>query len=194
MTDQTKRDYRQEFLVTAAAWEANPARRAEELRDPARRMIYRCLRTFCGEAVEGKYPMPAPYFSGFTRERIYDIIMAEIRNYDSATFKHRGEGGRHRPDDKHAYYAGLALRSADPGSPGVPGDDASQFESWTQAQYDVWFLIMPIRLTMADVAEAWKGRDRCADDPWWPKPTPVPCTGSSSGGDDCCTFEEWRLF
>ena len=75
MTDQTERNYGQAFLVTAAAWEANPARRAEELRNPARRMIYRCLRTFCGEAVEGKYPMPAPYFDGFTRERIYDITV-----------------------------------------------------------------------------------------------------------------------
>jgi hypothetical protein len=48
----------------------------------------------------------------------------------------------------------------------------------------------PFRLTMADVAEAWKGRDRCADDHMWPKPTPVPCTVPSSDDGDCCTFEE----
>jgi hypothetical protein len=83
----------------------------------------------------------------------------------------------------------MALRSGDTESPGVPGDDASQLASWTQAHYNVWFQITPFRLTMADVAEAWKGRDRCADDPLWPKPTPVPSSAVPSSG----TFEEWKL-
>ena len=136
MTDQTERDYRQEFLVTAAAWEASPARRADELRDPARRMIYRCMRmdpyigvcawTRTATQVER---LDVPDFDRFTREEVYYIILREILRYDSVTFKHRGEGGRHKPDAKHEYYAGMALRSADPGSPGLPGDDASQLSS-----------------------------------------------------------------
>jgi hypothetical protein len=123
MTDQTERDYRQEFLATAAVWEANPARRADELRDPARRMIYRCMRfTRYDKATQVELLDHAPDFDRFTREEIYYIILREILRYDSVTFKHRGEG-RHKPDAKHEYYAGMALRSADPGSPGVPGDE-----------------------------------------------------------------------
>ena len=83
------------------------------------------------------------------------------------------------------YYAGVALCAADLGT----DDDASRPATWTQEQKDAW-ADAPFRLTMADVAEAWKGRDRCADDHMWPKPTPVPCTVPSSDDGDCCTFEE----
>jgi hypothetical protein len=110
MTDQTERDYRQEFLATVAAWEANPARRAEELRDPARRMIYRCMRsTRYDRATQVELLDHAPDFDRFRREEIYYIILREILRYDSVTFKHRGEG-RHKHDAKHEYYAGMALR------------------------------------------------------------------------------------
>jgi hypothetical protein len=40
MTDQTERNYGRAFLVTAAAWAANPARRDGELAAPAGRLIY----------------------------------------------------------------------------------------------------------------------------------------------------------
>ena len=81
MTDQTERNYRQEFLATAAAWEANPARRADELRDPARRMIYRCMRqTHYDKATQVERLTHAPDFDRFTREQI--TTLREILDYD----------------------------------------------------------------------------------------------------------------
>ena len=187
MTDQTERNYGRAFLVTAAAWAANPARRKEELVAPARRLIYRCLRTYCDEAARCDRLLHTPDFSAFTRRQVYRIIMQTILRFDAShPFQWRMDRTR---EDEHEYYASRALWAAD------LGDDNYASPEWSHEQNQAWARA-PFRLTMADVAEAWKGRDRCADDPMWPEPTSVPSSAvpssamTSSDDDDCCTFEE----
>jgi hypothetical protein len=112
--------------------------------------------------------------------------MQTILRYD-ATFPFEWRWNATR-EDEHEYYASRALWAAD------LGDDNSASPEWSHEQNQAWARA-PFRLTMADVAEAWKGRDRCADDPMWPQPTSVPSSAVpslavTSSDNDCCTFEE----
>ena len=61
----------EEFLAGATAWRADPGRRDDGLRDPARRMLYRAMKNV-------SFDMTAQTFGKFSGVRVFSLLQDRI--------------------------------------------------------------------------------------------------------------------
>jgi hypothetical protein len=115
-------EFAEEFLVDTAAWIADPGRQDDGLRDPARRLIYRVMKT-------ASFDMTAQTFGKWSGVRVFSLLQDRIKftllwqqqqlpRLSAAMMKEIG------------HYASLAVLSAHPGFTAVSGGITSPFWAW----------------------------------------------------------------
>jgi len=168
-----------EFLHLAPAWSADPARRDEELRDPARRMIYWVMKESWAKSSK-KEKKAQPDFLEADRSGVVSMLASEMEKIQLRQLL----PGNYRVDEEQLVanysYAELAIISADSTFAAVYGDTASLYKEWRAlfqgpTSYHDW-ADAPIQLRLQDCETAIRrgGGGKNLGDPAIAVPTSAP--------------------